>query len=194
MSDITTFNFRISNVKPISVNKAYYKTKKVLTLEGRRFRKRLLLSIAHSEEIKAGLAALSSQFDKEKHYLAFDVTFLIPKGLFYTKNNYISRMSGDLDNQLKLLTDFLCNEKNANRRFSGGKHPKIVNLGIDDQFIADYTARKRESHNPDYHLDISISLVPLEVLKMDSDFQSKNLDLLPSFDYATICDQYSTTK
>lgn len=182
--------FRITNVKPISINIAYYKTRKVLSLEGRRFRKRLLLSINHNKEIIKSLRDIRDTFDKHKHYLDFDITILIPKDKFYTNKGYISRQSGDLDNFLKLLTDFICNEKNAGLAFSGGKHPEITNLSLDDQFICDYMARKRPSFNNSYHIDISIQIRDLNELE-DHLNANEELSNIPSFDYHAIINKYS---
>jgi len=160
-------SFRISNVKPCSINKAYYKTKKVLTIDGRRYRKRLLCTISKSKEIVEELMRLRLAFDDTKHALRIYIIYYIPRHEYYTQEGKISMRSGDVDNYAKLTTDFLCNSK-----YIGHKFPEIdtdiQNLGIDDRYIVDYDSSKRPSHNRQHHIDFHIEIIDKSLTEVET--------------------------
>jgi len=142
---------KIFNVKPVSVNSAYYKYNKQYNEKARNYREDFLDGL-QSDYNQAQLKKLP-KFAPKKHFLALSWTFFIPKPAFFTKAGHISRKSMDLDNILKLPIDFLCNKKYVERGYN--------NLQIDDQFIADLVAKKRASIDGNYyiHIDIEIKLL-----------------------------------
>ena len=145
-------SFIIHNVKPCSINKGYYKTRKVLTVDGRRYRKRLLCTINDNQLIIDQINKLTSKFDPEKHALKVQYYFYMPKKVIYLKGKgAMSRLGGDVDNLIKLTTDFLFNPKYMGHVFPNVDKPtQIVNFNIDDQFIADIRAYKLPSVH-EYH-------------------------------------------
>jgi len=154
-------SFIIHNVKPCSINAGYYKTKKVLTLEGRRYRKRLLLTINRNKEIKKQLEAFRKSFNPEKHAVSLTYYFMIPHSKMYTKKGMVSMASGDTDNYFKLTTDFLFNPK-----YMGHTFPKVTdylapieNFGVDDRFIVHTQGYKAPNENDYYSVGIKAKIV-----------------------------------
>ena len=129
-----------------------------MSKEARTYRKRFLIALSKSAEIVSELQALRATFDPLKHGLRLYTVYSIPQETILTKKGTISRKGGDIDNYLKLTTDFLCNDKYLGHEFPNCTHPDIENLGIDDQFILDYDSSKRVSTDNEYHIDFIIEL------------------------------------
>jgi len=163
-----TLSFRISNVKPCSINKAYSRNRNGtlrLSQEGSRYSKRFLITMSKNREIVKGLHALRDLFDPLKHAIRLFTVYYIPEKECVTKKGYISRKGGDIDNYLKMTTDFICSSKYYHKTFPLCDHPTIINLNIDDQFIIDYDASKRVSPDDIYHIDIDIEIIPIDTVR-----------------------------
>lgn len=102
------------------------------------------------------IAAVRDAFDMYKHYLFISYTFHRPKSKFFTKKSNVSRKSMDLDNCLKLVTDFLCNTKYHEDTERCGFLTK--NLDIDDQYICHIEAKKLPSISDEELLTVQIVL------------------------------------
>lgn len=165
---IRDINFTISNVKPCSINKAYFKHRKVLTVDGRRYRKRLLLSIAENKELVQALRKFSGSFDPKRHVLTLHTTYYIPQDLCLTKAGYLSRRGGDTDNYSKLTTDFLFSPKYAGYKFPGFEDVDVTNVCIDDQFIIDNNSSKRVSPDGSFHIGVSVKMHDIEDFMVES--------------------------
>lgn len=156
-------SFIIHDVKPCSINAGYYKTKKVLTLEGRRFRKRLLVTINQNRVIKDRLLVFRKAFDPNIHGIKLTYFFFIPKDKMYTgksSDGPISMASGDVDNYFKLTTDFLFNPKYLGHPFDKSSYiGRIENFGIDDRFILDTRAFKMPSTEDYYSVGVKARII-----------------------------------
>lgn len=161
-------SFIIHNVKPCSINKGYYKTKKVLTIDGRRYRKRLLVTMNQSPEIKKQLEAFRDTFDPETHGIQVQYYFLIPpKKMYLLGKNALSMAGGDVDNYMKLTTDFLFNPKYMGHAFDRSEYlGRIENFGIDDRFIVEARAFKMPNDRPYYSVGVKLKIVKKEPKKM----------------------------
>lgn len=147
-------SFVLHDIKPCSINAGYYKTKKVLTLEGRRYRKRLLVTLNQNAEIKKQLNILKEAFDPALHGLKVTYYFFIPPKKMYLKGTGpISMASGDTDNYFKLTTDFLFSPKYLGHTFPGESNyiAPIENIGIDDRFILKSSGYKLPNPHGDFY-------------------------------------------
>lgn len=146
--------------KPISVNKAYYKRNNQLTKEARELRIKLFEHIIGTDGLVDQLKAFREAFTASDHELHVKYTFSIPKSIYLTKKGYISRASGDVDNYIKVLNDFIFNEKywEDESRYDF----KSYNIGIDDQFITRLEARKQPSLDGKWSIDVKVSIEPLQ--------------------------------
>lgn len=161
--------FRVSNVKPCSINKAYFKTRRVMTVDGRRYRKRLLCTMSKIEGLKEVVRSFSKSFDPVRHVITLETTYHIPQQLCITKKGYLSRKGGDVDNYSKLTTDFLTTSKYNGYVFTGYEDLDIFNIDIDDQFIVDHNNSKRVSVDGLWHIDVVVKMYDI------SDFFEESL-------------------
>lgn len=148
-------NFTIYGLKPVSINNAYYKYNKTLNKKAREYRSDLLHQLtAH----RAAMDLFSSQFDKNRHAIACSIAFMMPKDQYIAKSSdEISHRSGDIDNNNKLMLDFIFNEKYYGKPM--GTYTSY-NLNIDDKFIvALNTSKGTNDLIEDYELRISVSII-----------------------------------
>lgn len=144
---------QFNKITPMSINKAYYQHRKVLTAAARDYRKALWEQLEpHSKKIKA----FEKAFDKLKHSLHLDLTISVPSERFKTKQGYIGRHSIDIDNCIKLLNDFV-----LNKRFQAEKYGAST-VGIDDQFITKIVAEKRDAHSDNWNINFNLHIVELD--------------------------------
>lgn len=132
------FAFFSINLPPFSANKAHYKYTKNLTTQARQYREEFWKQLNTGKNRKE-LERIRDCFIPEKHYLKVQYVFHIEKDKFFTKDGKISARSADVDNSIKLPQDFLFNTR------YGAAHLKklgYVNIGIDDRFITELTAKK----------------------------------------------------
>lgn len=168
--------FRLSNIKPCSINKAYVRGR-ILSKEARTYRKRFLITLSKDASLQEALASIRDTFDPNKHALSLMTTYYIPQEDILTKKGHLSRRGGDVDNFAKLTTDNLCDKKYMDHKFPNCDHPRICNLGIDDQFIIDYDSSKRISPDGKYHIDIAITLTSITCVS-----QSADIDIISEYE------------
>lgn len=152
---IDTFQVTITGLKPVSINNAYYKYNKTLNAKARAYRSEFLYQLsAH----RAALDAFSSKFNKKRHALACNIAFMMPKDQYIAKSSdEISHRSGDIDNNNKLMVDFIFNEKYYGRNM--GTYTSY-NFNIDDKFITSLcTTKSTNDLIEDYELRIAVSIV-----------------------------------
>ena len=147
--------YHFNGIKPISINKAYYKHRKVLTAESRAYRQSLWDQM---EELSSETLKFTRKFAVLKHSLEVNIKITVPKERFYTKAGYIGRHSIDIDNVQKLLIDFT-----MNKRFQAEKYGAKT-LGIDDQYISKIVAEK-VCGDTDWCIEISYKIKKLQKLK-----------------------------
>lgn len=155
-------SFAILNVKPCSINKGYYKHNRALSLEGRRYRKRLLCSINRCPSIREALQTFTGHFNYEEHSISVRYSFLVPKEQLFVRGvGALSRLGGDVDNLIKLTTDFLFNPKHCLEPFKGaaGVIRPFVNVSIDDQFIQNISANKLPSPDGQWGIVVYLDIV-----------------------------------
>lgn len=143
--------------KPVSINKAYYAKRKVLNSDSRAFRETFMQQLQESSNSNI-LSDVQNNFNRKKHSLKINITIQVPLDVFITKAGYISRKGGDVDNFLKLILDFLTNERYNNRIFNCGN---CTNLNIDDQYVTDLNIRKIASPDKYWYILIGITPIPL---------------------------------
>lgn len=145
----------VPNCKPVSVNRAYYKRARTLTKEARTFRMKFLHELrAHASQFKEFREA----FDPNIHSLGLDVSIEIPESIFFTNKGPISNLSGDLDNYLKLIIDFLTNKKyDCDKYLDRGS-----NLAIDDRFFTYICASKVPVDRKEWGIMIELQLITLK--------------------------------
>ncbi len=168
LDPIRSVSFKVSNVKPCSINKAYFKTRRVMTVDGRRYRKRLLTTIAKDNTLCEAIQAFSRPFDPTRHVVTLETIYHVPQTLCITKKGYLSRKGGDVDNYSKLTTDFLFSPKYTGHIFTGYEELNIINLNIDDQFIVDHNNAKRVSKDDKWHVEVIVNMYDLEDFLEDS--------------------------
>lgn len=163
-----------TDLKPISINSAYYRNRKI-TEKARIFRSKFLIQL---QSQLSTLKEIQDKFDPLKHCLAFSFTFGIPNEYFFTKKGTLSHRSQDLDNCLKLIIDFVCNTRYDTtwllNRFPKEKRlfgslKQLGNLAIDDKVIQEIYATKV----PDSAYTITISI---DLLNLPSPYSLYELD------------------
>ena len=144
--------------KPVSINQAHYRNK-VLTAKARAYREVVWKSmLGMQNQVEAFRAA----FNPQLHGLEVSVTVYTPVKKYYLKGdrtNGISAQKFDLGNLLKLLDDFVLNE-----RYNGRGAPVI---GVDDKFILSYSNLKALPHRSDewvVHYTVKIINTPALVI------------------------------
>ena len=157
-------SFLLNDIKPCSINNGYYVGRKSLTKEAMRYRKRLLVTINQNPQIKEQMKAFRSEFDPNKHAIWIEYYFLIPPKKMYLKGTGpISMLGGDVDNYMKLTTDFLFNDKYMNHAFPKSTYlAPIENLAVDDRFITDVRAYKLPNTSEIYSVGVKVNLIEKE--------------------------------
>ena len=148
----------LNKTKFVSINDAYYVRNKNYNAKARKYREKFFSCLSLDSNQKY-LASIREEFDPKLHFLAVKYTFLLPKDVLFTKKNTVSIRSMDIDNLLKLPTDFLCNKKYINN----DDYP-CSNLEIDDKFILSNESHQRPSMDDNYCLFIEIQVKPLKDL------------------------------
>jgi hypothetical protein len=139
-------------IQPMSINKAYYKTRKVLTQAARDYRKSIWEQMEpHRQEIDE----FKSNFDKFKHSLSLKVYVGVPSSRFYTQQGYISLHSSDIDNIAKLLID-----NTVDPKFRAEKYAAPT-LDIDDKFITALFLSKYASPEEHWHIEMEFEIIDL---------------------------------
>ena len=141
-------NFKL-NSPPCSVNSAYYRNKK-RTQKTRKWSENIHKQLSEPM-LKKKIEAFTKAFNPLKHCIKLTIEFYIPREKYFTKKGYISRLSTDLDNCLKLLIDTLFDPRFFKR--------DLFNLNIDDQFIQTIVASKHPSDV--YSTRIRVEIKPL---------------------------------
>lgn len=156
---IKEFKATITGVRPVSFNKAYYNHRRVLTREAREYRTEFLHQL-NKGKIGA-LKAFNTMFNPSEHYMVLKFDVEVPEDIFWTKDGNISMRSGDVDNYLKLIIDFTCNDKyyDDDTRLLG----PCFNLGVDDRFITDLSVKKRPAKA--WSIKISAKIYNLSEIK-----------------------------
>lgn len=117
------------NVKPISVNQC-----DVSLFGGRRVKSHAYHKFKKEADIElskvVGLKELGKCFDRKKHSISMDYIFTMPEKLLMTKDEMISKRSGDIDNLIKPINDLIFKELS------------IENKTIDDSAVLDLKAKK----------------------------------------------------
>lgn len=156
--------------KPITQNSAFYKNRRVLKDSARKYRA-LFFNQLMSDKNQKALSDINSVFNKQKHCLKFEFLWYQPHSILFTKDSYLSRRSMDVDNVIKLPTDFICNDKyntewlhkRDTREMKHYSIESLSNLNIDDQFIISTTSMKWLSLDDTYQLRLLISLCNLPI-------------------------------
>ena len=153
-----------------SINNAYYKRNKQYNQNARKYRKKFIQELNSQANI-ATLRDLKKRFNRKKHYLSIKFNFFYPKDILLTKEGHLSRRAKDIDNCLKLPIDFLCAPKymTDSKYLDDMDMEKIVNLGIDDQYIGEIAAIKRPSLDSTNYLVIDIEIKSLNNLCLSQD-------------------------
>lgn len=155
--------------KPISINDAYYRAGQ-LKKEARVYRYDVLKQLlAFKDQIKEFRDYTLPLIEESGHALQLSIVHNIPEGLFFTKSGQISMRSGDVDNLLKLLIDFLFNARYCAFLEHMGPKPQFelaggyltYNIGIDDRFIQKIETIKRPTKDAQWSVDITVQTVPL---------------------------------
>jgi len=137
--------------KPVSINKAHYRNK-TLTVLARQYREIVWKELTL---MKNEVQQFRNNFNKEKHGLEVSVTVFTPVKKYYlqgNKNLGVSSMKFDLGNLLKLLDDFVLNERYAE------KGAPVV--GIDDRWILQYKDLRAVPHNSDqWVVEYSLTII-----------------------------------
>jgi len=144
-------------VKPLSINSAYYKNRQY-TNAARAYREDFLLQL-QSDYNQKQLKSFTKLFNKSKHCIDTTYEFFYPKAKLFTKAGHISSRSCDLTNIEKLPQDFIFNTKYLEREIDG---VLINNLNLDDVFITALHSFKRLSTDNKYYLFVTIKLLSLE--------------------------------
>ena len=135
------FSFLLQ-VEPVSVNHSHG--------FGRGFKYRLPKTVKFEKEIKSQLNQYKEElnelhkfFDPHLHFIRACYRIYVPKAQFKTKekNPKISRRSKDIDNMLKTLQDSVF---------------KFIN--IDDTFVCDLEAYKRESLDDNWKIVVELEV------------------------------------
>lgn len=150
-------------VKPVSINKAYIRGGSVLSKDARQYKKRLLIAMAATSGLSDALKAFKKEFIKTKHQLDVSITILVPRPIYMTNKGYISRKGGDIDNFLKLTTDILFCPKLVGHKFPKLDHYDILNINIDDQYIARLDSKKVPS-DEGWGIQLEANITPLKEL------------------------------
>jgi len=156
-------------IKPISINSAFYRNRK-LTEKARLYRRDILIQL---QSQLSKVSSIQKEFNSLKHCLHVSYTFYTPNEFFFTKKGVLSHRSQDLDNCLKLLTDFLFNtkydtdwlrSKGPSERSLYGSLKVLSNLGIDDKYIQSNASEKLPSLSYGMVVEITIKDLPEQAI------------------------------
>ena len=156
---------KFKGVKPLSINSAFYRNRK-LTEKARLYRRDILTQL---QSQLSNITPITKEFNPLKHCLKVTYTFYTPTEFFFTKKGALSHRSQDLDNCLKLLTDFIFNtkydtdwlrSKGRTERALYGSLSSLSNVAIDDKYLQEINALKLPSKD-EYSIQIDISIKDL---------------------------------
>jgi hypothetical protein len=148
--------FTLSDTKPFSINKFYYKRSKTRTTQARKWGDDIC-KLLSGKEVQSAIEVCRSNFNPLIHHLEVSYNFHIPTDRFYTKEGKISRRSMDLTNIEKPLQDILF----CGRFYERG----VLNFNIDDQYITTLTSRKMASNTGKYFIEVEVEILPLPHLQ-----------------------------
>ena len=152
-------------LKPISINSAFYRNRK-LTDKARLFRASFLIQLQDQLE---QFSDIQSTFDPLLHCLSVTYTFYTPNEFFFTKKGILSHRSQDLDNCVKLITDFIfntkynsdwLNSKRGREKSLYGSLSSLSNCGIDDKYIQKMPLEKLPNLTYGIVVDIELKDLP----------------------------------
>lgn len=147
------------DIKPISINRAYYRNGN-LTTESRHYRDKFhILLNNESSKVKSLNKALESI---EYPHIDLSITVETPKKLLFKKGTLTySHLSGDMNNYTKLIEDFLFQHRYRGRLTSLGTPYHIIR--IDDRFVKSGSSLQIPSPSDTWNLTITISIHKLEL-------------------------------
>lgn len=144
--------FTLSDIKPFSINKFYYKRSKTRTQAARKWGDEIC-KLLSGPSIQSAIELCRSNFNPLIHHLAVSYNFHIPSDKYFTKDGKISRRSMDLTNIEKPLQDILF----CGRFYERG----VKNFDIDDQYITTLTSRKMASETGKYFIEVGVEILEL---------------------------------
>lgn len=150
-------SIKLNYIKPVSINKAYYKNGNLTTLS-RQFRYKFLKGLLDYQD---QLKQFKKAFDETRHIIGLNIIIETPEELFFTKSSprKISNRAGDAGNYEKLITDFLTNPKYCTDKYV---HESMVNVGIDDRFVKSLTIDQMPVEGNDWNIAIYLELIEFE--------------------------------
>ena len=152
-------------IKPLSINSAFYRNRK-LTEKARLYRSDILTQL---QSQLSNITPITKEFNPLKHCLSVSYTFYTPNEFYFTSKGILSHRSQDLDNCVKLLTDFIFNTKydtdwlrgkTAKERSLYGSLTSLSNVAVDDKYIQAMPLEKLPSLSYGILVDISIKDLP----------------------------------
>lgn len=148
-----TIEIDFIDIKPVSVNHAYYKYSNTLTTASREQRK-AMHKVMMDDGIQKAFKQLRETFKPNEDGLEVSIVHYVPKGKFRAKAGHLSRMGGDVDNIIKQVLDFVFNQKVRNGVTA---YPHCV--GIDDINIIRLISEKKPSDDDKHSIKVSISII-----------------------------------
>lgn len=107
--------------RAFSINKAYYASKKILTVDAKRWQESIYAQLAKVD----GLLLFAENFEESPGPIELTLTFNYLQSEYYNKQGQVSSKIFDVDNCLKLLIDCIFSK-----------------LGINDKFVTRIIAEK----------------------------------------------------
>lgn len=144
------------NVEPFSVNRTYYRDRRVKTQDFRDWELQVIQALNRAEP-QAQLAKLRSAFDAKKHGFVVKFDFYFPKSVLYNKQGLISSRAEDLSNVEKPLLDLVFLPKYHVQAFPWGCH----NVNADDKSVLRLVSSKLVALDGKFRTTVSIKLVNL---------------------------------
>lgn len=153
---MTDIRLELLNIKPISINVAYYRNGNLKTAT-RQYRYKFLKALLPYQK---QLKAFSEAFDHTKHVVGLNILIQTPKHRFFTKSlpTRVNAQGGDAGNYEKLITDFLTSPKYTR---DDGKYidEPMSNVNIDDKHVKAITIDQEPQNNDKWNLILHLEII-----------------------------------
>lgn len=157
---ITQLDLYLEDIKPVSINRAYYRNGS-LTTESRFYRDRFhCLLNKYFQEITNFNTEIA---DIKNPHIALNINIETPAHLLFKKDSLIySNLAGDMNNYTKLIEDFLFQFRYRGRLTTAGTPYHILHL--DDRFVKEGSSKQEPSPTDTWNIRLYITAYSLEAL------------------------------
>jgi len=151
-------SFRLSNLKPFSINAAYC-TQGQSRIKSKAYRdwQCEVFFQLNQEQVAETLKELREYFEPEKHHVHVELTAIYPKTKFFTRKGTVSAKTQDLSNWEKTIIDCVFLPKHHETPVPYG----APNLNFDDKYVTRCVSQKVPSDEEEFAIEMEIEIKSL---------------------------------